>query len=91
MYVAILTITLLLKVLILFLKLLVHPRNNLSIVVGRFIIKRESTLDLISATSTTSKLRDIKVNIPELRIIALISKLYVVRIRNKLQYIIGAE
>ena len=84
MYVAILAITPLLKVLILFLKLLIHPRNNLSTVVGRFIIKRESTLDLISATSTTSKLRDIKVDILELRIVALISKLRIVRIRNKL-------
>ena len=84
MYVAILTITLLLKALILFLKLLIHLRNNLSIVVGRFIIKRESTLDLISATSATSKLRDVKVDVPELRIVALISKLYVVRKRNKL-------
>ena len=84
MYVAILTVTLLLKALILFLKLLIHPRNNLSTVVGRFIIKRESALDLISATSATSKLRDVKVDVPELRIVALVSKLRVVRIRNKL-------
>ena len=84
MYVAILTITPLLKALIPFLKLLIYPRNNLSIVVGRFIIKRESALDLISATSATSKLRDVKVDVPELRIIASISKLRVVRIRNKL-------
>ena len=80
MYVAILTITPLLKALILFLKLLIYPRNNLSTVVGRFIIKKEGTLDLISTTSATSELRDVKVNVPKLRIIALISKFRVVRV-----------
>ena len=80
MYVAILTVTSLLKALILFLKLLVHPRNNLSIVVGRFIIKREGTLDLISTTSATSELRDVNIDVPKLRIVTLISKFRVVRV-----------